>query len=53
MPRVVHCEIAADDPERAAAFYRTGFGWHIQSRLALPWGGRRCDGRPGPWPGIG
>jgi predicted enzyme related to lactoylglutathione lyase len=27
---VVHFEIPADDPERAAAFYRELFGWEIQ-----------------------
>jgi predicted enzyme related to lactoylglutathione lyase len=30
MPRVVHFEIAADDPQRAAAFYSEVFGWRIQ-----------------------
>lgn len=29
MPRIVHFEIAADDPERAAAFYRELFGWQF------------------------
>ena len=29
MPRVVHFEIPADDPERAVAFYRNVFGWEI------------------------
>lgn len=29
MNRVVHFEIQVDDPERAAAFYRTVFGWTI------------------------
>lgn len=29
MPRVVRFDLAADDPERAAAFYRTVFGWQI------------------------
>lgn len=29
MPRVVHFEIHADDPERAAAFYSSVFGWEI------------------------
>jgi predicted enzyme related to lactoylglutathione lyase len=29
MNRVVHFEIHADDPERAAAFYRSVFGWTI------------------------
>ena len=30
MPRVVHFEIPADDPERAAKFYERVFGWEIQ-----------------------
>jgi predicted enzyme related to lactoylglutathione lyase len=29
MPRVVHFEIPADDPERAIEFYRRVFGWKI------------------------
>ena len=29
MKRVVHFEISADDPERAADFYRNVFGWEI------------------------
>jgi predicted enzyme related to lactoylglutathione lyase len=27
--RIVHFEITADSPERAADFYRTAFGWSI------------------------
>jgi len=34
MPRVVHFEFNADDPERAAGFYTEVFGWDIQK-----WGG--------------
>ena len=34
MPRVIHFEIFADEPERAAKFYTEVFGWQIQS-----WGG--------------
>lgn len=34
MGRVVHFEITADDPDRAAAFYRKAFGWQIAD-----WGG--------------
>ena len=34
MGRVSHFEITADDPERAAAFYREAFGWEIND-----WGG--------------
>lgn len=30
MPRVVHFEIAADDPQRAADFYAEVFNWHSQ-----------------------
>ena len=30
MNRVVHFEIQADDPERAAKFYREVFGWKIE-----------------------
>lgn len=29
MGRVVHFEITADDPKRAAEFYRQAFGWEI------------------------
>ena len=34
MGRVSHFEITADDPERAAEFYRKAFGWEIND-----WGG--------------
>jgi predicted enzyme related to lactoylglutathione lyase len=34
MNRVVHFEIGAQDPERAAQFYEKVFGWKIQK-----WGG--------------
>ena len=30
MPRVIHFEILADDPERAVKFYRKVFGWKIK-----------------------
>ncbi len=30
MPRVVHFDISADQPERALAFYRDVFGWRIE-----------------------
>jgi predicted enzyme related to lactoylglutathione lyase len=29
MPRVVHFELPAEDPERASTFYRNVFGWTI------------------------
>jgi predicted enzyme related to lactoylglutathione lyase len=31
MPRVVHFEFLADDPERATKFWQDTFGWDIQS----------------------
>jgi len=34
MPRVVHFEINADQPERAVKFYSSVFGWKIDN-----WGG--------------
>jgi predicted enzyme related to lactoylglutathione lyase len=34
MPRPIHFEIHAGDPERVQRFYRTLFGWEFQS-----WGG--------------
>jgi predicted enzyme related to lactoylglutathione lyase len=30
MPKVVHFEIPADNPERAIAFYRKAFNWEFQ-----------------------
>ena len=30
MPRVVHFEIHADDPERAISFYNSVFDWEFQ-----------------------
>ena len=38
MPRPIHFELPADQPERAVKFYTEVFGWKIQS-----WGG------PGPY----
>ena len=29
MPKFVHIDIAAEDPERAAEFYRNAFGWVV------------------------
>ena len=29
MPRGIHFDIAADDPEKAVTFYRNVFGWKI------------------------
>ncbi len=30
MPRVVHFEVPADNPERASKFYQTVFGWTFE-----------------------
>jgi uncharacterized protein YndB with AHSA1/START domain/predicted enzyme related to lactoylglutathione lyase len=35
MPKVVHFEIPADDPQRAIKFYEKVFGWEVQK-----WGGQ-------------
>jgi predicted enzyme related to lactoylglutathione lyase len=29
MPKIVHFEIPADDPQRASAFYRDALGWQV------------------------
>lgn len=39
MPRMIHFEIPADDPERAAGFYREAFGWTVD----------KWDGPVGYW----
>ncbi len=39
MPRPIHFEIPADDPDRAAAFYRDVFGWKFE----------KWDGGPMPY----
>ncbi len=33
MPRVVYSEFTAEDPDRAAAFYKNVFGWKRSSVL--------------------
>ncbi len=30
MPRVVHFDIDSDDPDRAAGFYTSVFGWKVE-----------------------
>jgi predicted enzyme related to lactoylglutathione lyase len=50
MPRVIHFEIPAENPDRATKFYREVFGWEIQK-----WAGPMeywlattgADGQPG------
>jgi predicted enzyme related to lactoylglutathione lyase len=39
MPQFIHIDIAADDPERAAGFFQTVFGWRV----------RRLDGPVPYW----
>ena len=36
MPRVIHFEIPADDPDRAAKFYGNVFGWKLD-KWDGPW----------------
>jgi uncharacterized protein len=56
MPRVVHFELPADDPERLVKFYEDAFGWTIEK-----WDGPMDywlvmtgpDGTPGIDGGIG
>lgn len=38
MPRPIHFDMAADDPERAAKFYGDVFGWKFEK-----WGGGPMD----------
>ncbi|HEV2915531.1 MAG TPA: VOC family protein [Pyrinomonadaceae bacterium] len=55
MPRVVHFEVGADDPDRASQFYESVFGWNIRK-----WGGPKdyrlistgADNQPGINGGI-
>jgi predicted enzyme related to lactoylglutathione lyase len=30
MPKVIHFDLTADDPERAIAFYQSVFGWKVR-----------------------
>ena len=39
MPRPVHFDITAEDPDRAVSFYEQAFGWKFNH-----WGRRRPDG---------
>lgn len=51
MPRVIHFEISADDPQRAVKFYSNVFDWKIST-----WGGPAdywlCDTGNASEPGI-
>jgi predicted enzyme related to lactoylglutathione lyase len=35
MPKIMHFEIAADDPKRAMTFYEKVFGWKYDIRSGL------------------
>lgn len=54
MPRVVHFELPADDPERAVRFYSDVFGWHIQKYEGTEdyWLVETGEGEPGINGGI-
>lgn len=48
MPRPVHFEIHASEPERARRFYKTVFGWEFQQWGDQPyWVVRTGEGSPG------
>ena len=50
MPRVIHFEINADNPERAVKFYSKVFGWKIEKWPGGPdyWlAGTGAEGEPG------
>ncbi|HET7922333.1 MAG TPA: VOC family protein [Gammaproteobacteria bacterium] len=50
MPRVIHFEIHADEPERAMRFYRSVFGWEFTSLRNMPvdyWAVKTGDTGPG------
>ncbi|OFW58479.1 MAG: glyoxalase [Actinobacteria bacterium RBG_19FT_COMBO_54_7] len=51
MPRVIHFEIAVDDPDRAVAFYRDIFGWKIE-KWEGPMDYWLCETGPEGEPGI-
>jgi predicted enzyme related to lactoylglutathione lyase len=54
MPRVVHFEFAATDPDRAARFWREAFGWEITKweGPAPYWLVKTGEGSPGIDGGI-
>ena len=50
MPRVIHFEIPADDPNRAVKFYGDVFGWKIQKWEGMDYW--LCETGKAPEPGI-
>ncbi len=50
MPRVIHFEIPADDPQRAISFYEKVFGWKIEKYPAMDYW--LCNTGPESEPGI-
>jgi predicted enzyme related to lactoylglutathione lyase len=52
MPRPVHFEIHAQDPDRAEAFYRAVFGWDVQRYEGSPVDYRLITTGPDDAPGI-
>lgn len=48
MPRVIHFEIQAEQPERAIEFYSAVFGWRFPAWMDGYWGvSTGTDGEPG------
>lgn len=63
MPKFVHIDISADDPDRAAKFYQSVFGWQVQKLegpvpywlVAVPGGdgvGAGIGQRDQPWQSV-
>lgn len=50
MPKVVHFEIPADDPQRALAFYQKAFGWTFEKWGEWPYW--LTQGGPEDEPGV-
>ncbi|HEX5997212.1 MAG TPA: VOC family protein [Jiangellales bacterium] len=46
--RVVHFEIPIDDPDRAGAFYRDVFGWHVAKWGPVDYWSMTTGAEPGP-----
>ena len=53
MPRVIHFEIQADDPERAVAFYAKLFDWKVDSNNEFNYGVITTGGEGGINGGVG
>ena len=46
--RVVHFEVPINDPDRASAFYRAVFGWHVEQWGPVDYWNMTTGAEPGP-----